>query len=398
MTKKKSVFRMLVITVLLGIGMNFHHPVTPTLYTAMGLPSRIFGTSMAVMCFFSFLTSVFWGEFSNHIGRMKVFTISCVCYGLAQLSLGFSSSELMVLISRGAAGAFAGGAGVATMAYVIDVSEPSKRAANLAVYTAMQSVSLAAGYLLGGVLGTIHFQLAFNVQAVWMIALGIGTAFFVEDSIVDPQTVRPRELLKAVNPFNSFASARSLMSTVMVLFLIASNCHENAFNYFLKAELDFKPVYNGLIKAVIGLVGLIANFSINLWIIRRTDAKKSLIVVLALCALSAAGALIPGNLTLFIAMNLVFFTANAVYQPITQALSVEGRKNSEVGVITGLFNAIKSMGNVLGSLAAGIVYDLNMLFPFMLSAGAFVLSAATAFAYWRSARSGSRQKSGKSRT
>ena len=54
----------------------------------------------------------------------------------------------MVLISRGAAGAFAGGAGVATMAYVIDVSEPSKRAANLAVYTAMQSVSLAAGYLL----------------------------------------------------------------------------------------------------------------------------------------------------------------------------------------------------------------------------------------------------------
>ncbi len=183
------------------------------------------------------------------------------------------------------------------------------------------------------------------------------------------------------------------MSTVMVLFLIvvfltgfASNCHENAFNYFLKAELDFKPVYNGLIKAIIGLVGLIANFSINLWIIRRTDAKKSLIVVLALCALSAAGALIPGNLTLFIAMNLVFFTANAVYQPITQALSVEGRKNSEVGVITGLFNAIKSMGNVLGSLAAGIVYDLNMLFPFMLSAGAFVLSAATAFAYWRSAK------------
>lgn len=348
---------------------------------------------MAVMCFFSFLTSVFWGEFSNHIGRVRVFTISCVCYGLAQLSLGFSASELAVLISRGAAGAFSGGAIVATMAYVIDVSEPSKQASNLAVYTAMQSVSLAVGYLLGGVLGTIHFQLAFNVQAAWMILLGLGTAFFVEDSIVDPQTVKPRELLKTVNPFNSFASARSLMSTVMILFLIvvfltgfATNCHENAFNYFLKAELDFKPIYNGLIKAVIGVIGLIANFSINLWIIRRTDAKKSLIVVLALCALTAAGALIPGNLTLFIAMNLAFFTANAVYQPITQALSVEGRKNNEVGIITGLFNAIKSMGNVLGSLAAGIVYDLNMLFPFMLSAGAFALSAAAAWAYWRSAK------------
>ena len=107
----------------------------------------------------------------------------------------------MVLISRGTAGIFSGGATVATMAYVIDASEPEKQASNLAVYTAMQSVSLAAGYLLGGVLGTIHFQLAFNVQAIWMIGLGIAAVFFIEDSIVDPQTVRPCELLKAVNPF-----------------------------------------------------------------------------------------------------------------------------------------------------------------------------------------------------
>ena len=52
-----------------------------------------------------------------------------------------------------------------------------------------------------------------------------------------------------------------LFLTVVFLTGFASNCHENAFNYFLKAELDFKPVYNGLIKAVIGLIGLIANFS-----------------------------------------------------------------------------------------------------------------------------------------
>ncbi|MFR9255801.1 MAG: hypothetical protein ACLVJ6_10065 [Merdibacter sp.] len=50
----------------------------------------------------------------------------------------------MVLISRGPR-CFCGRRGVATMAYVIDVSEPSKRAANLAVYTAMQSVRWRQG-------------------------------------------------------------------------------------------------------------------------------------------------------------------------------------------------------------------------------------------------------------
>ncbi|MFQ8582860.1 MAG: hypothetical protein ACLSA6_10200 [Holdemania massiliensis] len=81
------------------------------------------------------------------------------------------------------------------------------------------SVSLAVGYLLGGVLGTIHFQLAFNVQAAWMILLGLGTAFFVEDSIVDPQTVKPGTAENGES-VQFLRQCRSLMSTVMILFLI----------------------------------------------------------------------------------------------------------------------------------------------------------------------------------
>ena len=102
----------------------------------------------------------------QHIGRVKVFTISCVCYGLAQLSLGFSSSELMVLISRGAAGAFAGGAGVATMAYVIDVSEPSKRAANLAVYTATVSYTHLGDTFATDIIGAYRA----GMQPIWIFA------------------------------------------------------------------------------------------------------------------------------------------------------------------------------------------------------------------------------------
>lgn len=390
MFKKKSVLRMMVITVLLGIGMNFHHPVTPTLYTEMGLPSRIFGTSMAAMCFFSFLTSVFWGEISNHWGRIRVFAITCVGYGLSQLALCFSSSELPVLISRSLAGAFSGGAIIATMAYVIDLSPLDKKASNLAVYTAMQSVSAAAGYLLGGILGTVQFQLAFLVQAIWMTVLGFSVHFFVSESYTCRKPVSSRQLLKTANPFSAFASAGKMLGRGMVLFLIivfltgfGTNCHENAFNYFLKAQLDFKPVYNGLIKAVIGIAGLIANFTINLWIIRETAVKKSLAVVLGLCALTALGALIPGNLILFMALNLIFFTMNAVYQPITQALAVEGRRSEETGVITGLYNAVKSIGNVLGSLSAGMAYEMNMLLPFLLSSAVFAGSAWIALRYWK---------------
>ena len=122
--KKKSVLGMLVVTAALGVFMNIHHPVTPTLFTEMGLPSRIFGTSYAAMCFFSFLTSPFWGEISDAKGRLNVFLISCIGYGLAQLSLGFCTTEATVLISRSAAGFFASGTSIASIAYVADLNTP----------------------------------------------------------------------------------------------------------------------------------------------------------------------------------------------------------------------------------------------------------------------------------
>ena len=125
--------------------MNIHHPVTPTLFTEMGLPSRIFGTSYAAMCFFSFLTSPFWGEISDAKGRLNVFLISCIGYGLAQLSLGFCTTEATVLISRSAAGFFASGTSIASIAYVADLSSPRQRGRAMSVVIAVQSVSLAVG-------------------------------------------------------------------------------------------------------------------------------------------------------------------------------------------------------------------------------------------------------------
>ena len=53
--------------------MNFHHPVTPTLFTNLNLPSYVFDTSFATMCLFSFLFSMYFGKKENVVGRVKVF-------------------------------------------------------------------------------------------------------------------------------------------------------------------------------------------------------------------------------------------------------------------------------------------------------------------------------------
>lgn len=386
--KKKSIGGMLVVTAFLGIFMNIHHPVTPTLFSSMELPSRIFGTSFAMMCFFSFLTSPFWGEMSDAKGRLTVFLISCIGYGIAQISLGYSSNEFFVLLSRSLAGVFASGAGIASMAYVADLYDAQSRGRGMSIYIAVQSISLAAGYLIGGFLGVISFKFAFTFQGVGMILLGIFAYKLLQESYESTKRIDAKNLLKTINPFTSFVNAKSLITKALVYFLFvvvlssfASTCYDNAFNYYLKDQLNFSSAYNGIIKAIVGLIGLVANFTINMWIIEKTKIRKSLTVVLLLCSTATFGILLQENLVIFIIANLFFFTVNAIYQPIVQTLMIEGRSNDEIGIATGLINAVKSLGSVLGALVAGMVYDISSLFPFLLAGVMFTLSTCFSFIY-----------------
>lgn len=389
--KKKSILRMLIITAVMAIFMNIHHPVTPTLFSEMNLPSRIFGTSFAAMCFFSFLTSPFWGEMSDTMGRVKVLMISCIGYGIAQLTLGYSYSELTVLLSRSFAGLFSSGTSIASVAYVADLCTDEERGKKMSIYIAIQSVFLAAGYLFGGVLGSISFKTAFTVQGCGMILIGILSYLMVEESLDKKKEIAKGQLFKQINPFASFMNARFLLNSSMMIFIaavvlssFASTCYDNAFNYYLKDQMNFIPIYNGIVKAVIGLVGLIANFTINMWIVSKTRVRLSLAVVLLLCCLSsAAGILLTGNLMLFLGFNLCFYTVNAIYQPIIQTLSYENRNSSEIGIVSGLINATKSLGNVAGSLFAGMIYEISAMLPFLAASAFFAGASVFGFLYHR---------------
>ncbi len=389
--KKQSIMRMLFITAMLGIFMNIHHPVTPTLFSQLELPSRIFGTSFAAMCFFSFLTSPFWGEMSDAKGRIKVLTISCIGYGIAQLTLGFSTTELTVLLSRSFAGVFSSGTAIASLAYVADLYSLKERGKGMSIYIAIQSVSLACGYLLGGLLGSVSFYLAFNVQGIGMILVGIFTMLTMEESLMERTSLKFNQLFKTINPLASFLNARFLFNRMIFPFLLtivlssfATTCYDNAFNYYLKDQMNFIPAYNGILKAIVGVIGLIANFTLNMWIVAKTRVRLSLATTLLFCALFAGtGILFTAHLTLFLVFNLLFFTVNAVYQPIIQTLSVENRSSQEIGVITGLVNAIKSLGNVAGSLFSGMIYDISANLPFLVAAIFFLFASVFSFDYFR---------------
>ena len=140
-------------------------------------------------------------------------------------------------------------------------SEPEKLASRMSYLAALTSVFTAIGYLLGGVIGerSVFWDFALQVGGITLVA--ILMPLLVAEEL--PETA-PNAPKQSLNPLKAFISMGKGMSAPLGLFLaavffanFATIDYDNAFNYYIKAELGFPPSYNGIIKAAIGIIGLL---------------------------------------------------------------------------------------------------------------------------------------------
>ena len=372
--KRKSIFLILSLTGLSNIGMNFHHPITPTLFTDLNLPSYIFGTSFAVMCLFSFLSSMYWGDKINSIGRVKVFAICTFAYGIGQFFLLIAPNEMFIYFGRAISGIFASGAAVSALTYLLDIVSVEKRGHYIAISTAIITVCSTIGFLFGGILGEFHYKYSLIFQVIWMFVLAILSLLLLEET-------NNKDNYNTSSSFNPFMARHHMtFSLAIILFIVffanfASSSYDNSFNYYLKAVLDLTPIANGVFKFIFGIVGLIANMTLNIWIVKKTNINVSLTIVLVLCALFAFGSLYFEGIIPFIIFNIIFFGFNSVYLSLLQTISLNSKSTDEISIISGIINSFKSLGMVCGATVAGFVFDIDADLPFIISICMFIIAA-----------------------
>ncbi len=385
---KKNLTGFFVILGLMWAASNFAHPVTPTIIKNLELPSYMFGVAFAGMSFTNFLFSPFWGKISQTFSSKKGMLIGCMGYGIGQLMFCYAQTELTIFIARCFSGAFVGAIMVCNLTYVCNVSSDENRGKSLAVSATVNSVAAAFGYLVGGLMGEVSITLTFWIQALTLMACGVLYCFTMDDDT--PQVVEKKTLstwVKEVNPLSTFIQARSFLTkTFVILFIVVflANCGTNAydqcFNYFIKDQFGFTSSYNGIIKAAVGVMALVSNMTICIWLIRKTDVRKSVAVVLAICSLTMFGVVMAQEVVLFIVINLLFYAVNAMYIPLLQDCVAKGSASGASNVM-GFYNAMKSMGMIIGGLVAGFLYDSSPRFPFVLACGLFALAAIFEMVY-----------------
>lgn len=368
--KKVSIFNLYILVFLYSLAANFAHPITPTFIKVLELHDYMFGLAFACMSAANFLFSPFYGKMSEKYGGAFIFSICMLGYGVMQVFFGLSTQEWQICLARFVGGFFISGITVSQMMYIIKNSNQSGK--DLAIAATLNLVTAPFGFLIGGFLGDWHLVGTFLIQGASLFLIGVLGFMILKDS----DTVAVEMKASDMNPFSAFISARYLITGFILVFLtvsclssFASTCYEQCFNYYIKDVYGFPSSYNGMLKAGVGFIALFVNWAITMRLL-KTNTFKTIIPVFSLLFAMLVGVVVLDDMVPFIIINVVFFGLNSMFLPLLQNMMTKYRVDNR-GELVGLFNAVRSLGMVFGSLLAGFIYEVGPKLSFVVSAAAF---------------------------
>ena len=359
---------------------NLINPITPAMFLELGLPDYMFGVSFAAMAGASFFMAPVWGRLCGQIGCTKVIFIGFVTYAVTQIAFYYSVTQAEIIICRLAGGITCSAVPVATLAGLINLTGAEERSRGMLYYSVLSTAGCAVGYSIGGFLGSISIELAFQIQvvAIFLFALILLLTFKDPESAWEERSLPDQK--------KSGSNITVLLAVFMASVFCASfatTAYDNAYNYYVKEALKFPNYYNGLIRAGIGGITLIVDFTVGAWLMKKTEVKRSIIACLFINGVVAVTVPLVSDVPAFVVGNFIFYAVNALYLPLQQTMATEDSNKENSGSVAGMFNSCQYAGKVFGALFAGFIYGAGSLLPFYSSGIVFILGAGCSVLYYR---------------
>ena len=88
------------------------------------------------------------------------------------------------------------------------------------------------------------------------------------------------------------------------------------------------------------------------------------------------------SISAFLGINIIFYALNAIYIPLVQDLCASASTPENSNMVMGFYNAMKSLGMIVGALFAGFIYTVGPALSF-LYAGIFYLISGCFMIWYR---------------
>jgi multidrug resistance protein len=383
--KKKSALSLIFLTVfidLLGFGILI--PILPTFAKIeLLVDETAIGLVVAAYSFVQFLFNPILGRFSDKYGRKPVIVISLFINALGYVLFAFTTSYILLLVSRIVAGI--GGSSISVaQAYIADVTTKENRTKGMGVIGAAFGLGFVYGPLMGGFLASYGYMVTGFASATFSILAFIFTiALLPESNVNRGVTAETRRKLIDVDALkNVFAKPERAM--LIFLFFVLTFSFANIYGTFALLGLQvygFSDMQNGFMFGIIGLTSAIVQGGL-IGRISKVVSKKN-ILKLGSFFIMVGLALIPYGVTfLGLAIICIFLSiGTGMFQPTVLSLISEVTPEDEQGVTLGVNQSVSAMARVLGPLWGGFAFEfLGYPFPFLTGAAfTLIIFIATVF-------------------
>lgn len=354
--RQRSILLIQVAFTLIFIGFGFVGPVLPFLARQLGASATELGLALTLYSFGQFVTAPIWGSLSERWGRKPVLVASLAGLGVSTVAVAWAVSWGQILALRLLGGLISGAVLPACYALMADLSDQRERATALGRLTTASGVGMAAGPLVGGLLGNFGATVPFWISGGVALMVALVIALVLQAPGPAPMAARP-----VADVPRPQVAAQLLESPIIRPLVIIFLMHFAGVGFFSMSVLfaadvlGANPTQASLVFVVMGASAMAAQSPP----LRRLRDRVGLVAtVCGGLAMAAMGyvilistvTLVPSLVGVALA-SVGWYAANPIIVSIVSIHSPFGQ-----GMTMGIENAVESLARVMAPVWAGSIY------------------------------------------
>jgi DHA1 family multidrug resistance protein-like MFS transporter len=363
-------------------------PVIPAYLESINQGGMASGMIIAIFAGAQLLFAPLGGKWTDLYGRRKMIII-----GLAMITFSgfmfYATDLLWVLYTARVIGGIGDAFLIpAVFAYTADVTSLEKRAKGTGLVTASVSLGLVAGPAIMLFMSDFSIKAPFLVSAFITLASVLFAIAFLKES--DPlqtgqKNVRNLEDEESMSKKIARSTKMPYFIPLIITFVMSFGlvAFESIFGLVLNDEFNASVQDIALICIAIQGVSVLTQLFAVDRLIRRFGEVPVLITFLFVASAGFLLALVAGSYVMFFVVTLIIFMAMSILRPVLNIL-ISKLAKGEVGFAMGLSTSYMGIGNVIGPISAGLLYDSNMVYPFMLGLAMLMITIGITTAWYRS--------------
>ncbi|MDT2047351.1 MFS transporter [Priestia flexa] len=344
-------------------------PILPAYLQSINQGGTAAGLMIAIFAGAQLIFSPIAGKWSDQYGRRKM-----IIYGLAGLTLSMFIFYAVNSIWLLYASRVIGGVGAALLipaifAYVADITTMEQRAKGNSLVSAAMSLGIVIGPGIGGFLADFGLKVPFLVSALVSLVAVLFSMMLLENSETEEATAARAAIQDNESMVSKLARSVKMPYFIpLVITLVMSfglMAYESVLGLFLDNQFGATPQQIALMVTATGIVSVIVQLFLVDRIVRTFGEVAVLNIFIGVAALGFLLSLFTRSYSLFFVISLIIFLATSILRPVLNTL-ISKMAGNEQGFAMGMNNAYMSIGNVLGPTLAGVLFDVQIMYPFVL--------------------------------